>query len=76
MDWVDELAECLVELRTQASLTFTSQQVATIVGLWQNLDQFDKDRVMYAAHHQDRLLTKSLCPDGNLFFVITEEFGS
>ncbi|XP_057191375.1 uncharacterized protein LOC130555294 [Triplophysa rosa] len=57
MDRVDELAECLVELRTQASLTLTNQQVATIVGLWQNLDQFDKDRVMYAARHQDRLLT-------------------
>ncbi|XP_048048328.1 uncharacterized protein LOC125269464 [Megalobrama amblycephala] len=57
MDRVDELAECLVELRTQTSLTLTSQQVATIVGLWQNLDQFDKDRVMYAARHQDRLLT-------------------
>lgn len=46
-----------MELRTQASLTLTSQQVATIVGLWQNLDRFDKDRVMYAARHQDRLLT-------------------
>lgn len=57
MDRVDELAECLVELRTQESLTLTNQQVATIVGLWQNLDQFDKDRVMYAARYQDRLLT-------------------
>ncbi|CAM4732978.1 unnamed protein product [Leuciscus chuanchicus] len=30
MDRVDELVECLVELRTQASLTLTNQQVATI----------------------------------------------
>ncbi|XP_026105801.1 uncharacterized protein LOC113077691, partial [Carassius auratus] len=57
MDRVDALAECLVELRTQTSLTLTNQQVATIVGLWQNLDKFDKDRVVYAARHQDRLLT-------------------
>ncbi|KAL1265440.1 hypothetical protein QQF64_003467 [Cirrhinus molitorella] len=57
MGRVDELAECLVALRTQASLTLTNQQVATIVGLWQKLDQFDKDRVTYAARHQDRLLT-------------------
>ncbi|XP_067308276.1 uncharacterized protein [Pseudorasbora parva] len=56
-DWVDELAECLVELRIETSLTLTNQQAATIVGLWQHLDQFDKDRVMYAARHQDRLLT-------------------
>jgi len=41
--------------------TLTNQQVATIVGLWQNLDQFDKDRVMYAARHQDRLLTALSC---------------
>ncbi|XP_026145904.1 uncharacterized protein LOC113120174 [Carassius auratus] len=54
---MDALAECLVELRTQTSLTLTNQQVATIVGLWQNLDKFDKDRVVYAARHQDRLLT-------------------
>ncbi len=46
-----------MELHTQTSLTLTTQQVATIVGLWQNLDKFDKDRVVYAARHQDRLLT-------------------
>ncbi|XP_052420251.1 uncharacterized protein LOC127964133 [Carassius gibelio] len=46
MDRVDALAECLVELRTQTSLTLTNQQVATIVGLWQNLDKFDKDRLI------------------------------
>ncbi|XP_051246739.1 uncharacterized protein LOC127358005 [Dicentrarchus labrax] len=57
MDRVDELAEYLVELRTQTGLTLTNQQASTIVGLWQNLDQFDKDRVVYAARHQDRLLT-------------------
>ncbi len=46
-----------MELRTQMSLTLTNQQVAIIVGLWQNLDQFDKYRVVYAARHQDRQLT-------------------
>ncbi len=50
---MDALAECLVELRTQMSLTLTNQQVAIIVGLWQNLDQFDKYRMVYAARHQE-----------------------
>eukprot|EP00064_Thunnus_orientalis_P019552 superscaffoldBa00004944_g19675 len=49
MDRVDELAEYLVELRTEMGLTLTNQQASTVVGLWQNLEQFDKDRVVYAA---------------------------
>eukprot|EP00064_Thunnus_orientalis_P022462 superscaffoldBa00007576_g22659 len=57
MDSVDELAEYLVELRTETGLTLTNQQASTVVGLWENLEQFDKDRVVYAARHQDRLLT-------------------
>ncbi|XP_076848241.1 uncharacterized protein LOC143493605 [Brachyhypopomus gauderio] len=57
MERVDELAEYLVELRTQTSLTLTNQQTTTIVSLWQNLNQFDKNRLVYAARHQDRLLT-------------------
>ncbi|TWW53259.1 hypothetical protein D4764_0220160 [Takifugu flavidus] len=57
MDRVDELAEYLVELREQTGLTLNNQQVSTILGLWQNLDKFDKDRIVYAARHQDRLLT-------------------
>ncbi|KAJ8247238.1 hypothetical protein COCON_G00234370 [Conger conger] len=59
LDRVDELAEYLVELRSQSSLTMTNQQVATIICLWQNLEQFDKDRVTYAARHQPRLVTGS-----------------
>lgn len=46
MDRVDALPECLVELHTQTSLTITNQEVATIVGLWQNLNQFDKDSML------------------------------
>ncbi|TWW65814.1 hypothetical protein D4764_21G0007140 [Takifugu flavidus] len=57
MDRVDELAEYLVELREQTGLTLNNQQVSTILGLWQSLDKFDKDRIVYAARHQDRLLT-------------------
>ncbi|TWW63427.1 hypothetical protein D4764_03G0004350 [Takifugu flavidus] len=57
MDRVDELAEYLVELREQMGLTLNNQQVSTILGLWQSLDKFDKDRIVYAARHQDRWLT-------------------
>ncbi|XP_039667938.1 uncharacterized protein LOC120565896 isoform X1 [Perca fluviatilis] len=55
LERVDEFAEYLVELRTHSSLVLSSQQVATIISLWQNLEQFDK--VNYAARHQDRLVT-------------------
>ncbi|TWW65100.1 hypothetical protein D4764_22G0007470 [Takifugu flavidus] len=57
MDRVDELAEYLVELREQTGLTLNNQQVSTILGLWQSLDKFNKDTIVYAARHQDRLLT-------------------
>ncbi|TWW58242.1 hypothetical protein D4764_07G0009610 [Takifugu flavidus] len=53
-DRVDELAEYLVELREQTGSTLNNQQVGTILGLWQSLDKFDKDRIVYAARHQDR----------------------
>ncbi|XP_063052394.1 uncharacterized protein LOC134447039 [Engraulis encrasicolus] len=53
----DELAEYLVELRSQTSLVLSPQQEDTIVGLWQNLDPYDKEKLVYAARHQDRLLT-------------------
>jgi len=48
MDCVDELAEYLVELRNGKGLTLTNQQASTIVGLWQNLEQHDKDRILRA----------------------------
>ncbi|MCJ8733123.1 hypothetical protein PDJAM_G00219450 [Pangasius djambal] len=57
MDRVDSLADYLVELRHQTSLTFSSQQVSEIVALWQNLLDFDKQRVVFAARHQERLTT-------------------
>ncbi|XP_029683086.1 uncharacterized protein [Takifugu rubripes] len=56
-DRVDELAEYLVELREQTGLTLNNPQVSTILGLRQSLDKFDKDRIVYAARHQDRWLT-------------------
>ncbi|XP_034560917.1 uncharacterized protein LOC117828055 isoform X1 [Notolabrus celidotus] len=55
MDRVDRLAECLVELRNQPSLTLTNQQVSSIVALWQNLLDYDRQRVVFAARHQSRL---------------------
>ncbi|XP_047244975.1 uncharacterized protein LOC124882564 isoform X2 [Girardinichthys multiradiatus] len=57
MDRVDVLAEYLVELRKEKGLTLTNQQANTIVGLWHKLEQNDKDRILYAARHQERLLT-------------------
>ncbi|XP_026120792.1 uncharacterized protein LOC113100218 [Carassius auratus] len=57
MDRVDSLAEYLVELRDQPSLVLTNQQVSNIVALWQNLLDFDKQRVVFAARHQSRLDT-------------------
>ncbi|RVE59060.1 hypothetical protein OJAV_G00200540 [Oryzias javanicus] len=58
MNFVDELAEYLVELHTQSAFSLTNQQSSTIIGLWQNLEQFDKDRIRYAARHQDRATKK------------------
>ncbi|XP_041846882.1 uncharacterized protein LOC121643501 [Melanotaenia boesemani] len=57
MDRVDSLAEYLVELRNQPSLALNNQQVSNIVALWQNLLEFDKQRVVFAARHQSRLDT-------------------
>ncbi|XP_053091155.1 uncharacterized protein LOC113534513 isoform X1 [Pangasianodon hypophthalmus] len=57
MDRVDSLADYLVELRHQTGLTLSSQQVSEIVALWQNLLDFDKQRVVFAARHQERLTT-------------------
>ncbi|KAF4100025.1 hypothetical protein G5714_018221 [Onychostoma macrolepis] len=68
MDRVDRLAEYLVELRTNTGLTLSRQQlnchkknnyskhsVDDIVCLWQNLLEYDKQRVNFAARLQDRL---------------------
>ncbi|XP_045913800.1 uncharacterized protein LOC123976040 [Micropterus dolomieu] len=57
MDRVDTLAEYLVSLRNHTGLTLSNQQVSTIIGLWQNLLPFDQQRVVFAARHQDRLIT-------------------
>ncbi|XP_049341399.1 uncharacterized protein LOC125805116 isoform X2 [Astyanax mexicanus] len=54
---VDRLAEYLVDLREQTSLFLTNQQVSTIIELWGNLPDGDKKRVLYAARHQQRLLS-------------------
>ncbi|XP_062308973.1 uncharacterized protein LOC134013581 [Osmerus eperlanus] len=56
MDRVDRLAECLVELRHQTNMTLHNQQVSNIVGLWQDLLDYDKQRVVFAARHLDRLI--------------------
>ncbi|XP_043092071.1 uncharacterized protein LOC122342356 [Puntigrus tetrazona] len=57
MDRVDSLAEYLVELKNQSSLILTNQQVSNIVALWQNLLDYDKQRVVFAARHQSKLDT-------------------
>ncbi|CAB1435238.1 unnamed protein product [Pleuronectes platessa] len=54
---VDSLAEYLVELRDQTSLCLSNQQASRIVSLWDNLNPRDKQRVVYAARHQERLLS-------------------
>ncbi|XP_062250347.1 uncharacterized protein LOC133959246 [Platichthys flesus] len=54
---VDRLAEYLVALRDQTSLCLSNQQASRIVSLWDNLNQGDKQRVVYAARHQERLLS-------------------
>lgn len=54
---VDRLAEYLVELRGHTALSLTNQEANTIIGLWQKLDDQDKQRVVYAARHQERLLS-------------------
>ncbi|XP_047210623.1 gastrula zinc finger protein XlCGF57.1-like [Girardinichthys multiradiatus] len=54
---VDGLAEYLVELREQISLCLTNLQADSITELWLRLDDEDKQRVVYAARHQDRLLS-------------------
>ncbi|MEQ2183259.1 hypothetical protein GOODEAATRI_030909 [Goodea atripinnis] len=53
---VDGLAEYLVELREQISLCLTNLQADSITELWLRLDDEDKQQVVYAARHQDRLL--------------------
>ncbi|XP_027893170.1 uncharacterized protein LOC114156844 [Xiphophorus couchianus] len=57
LDKVDSLAEYLVELRSKTSLVLTNQEVSCIVALWQNLLEFDKQRTVFAARHQERLNT-------------------
>ncbi|XP_052429310.1 uncharacterized protein LOC127970861 [Carassius gibelio] len=54
---VDKLAEYLVELRGHTALSLTNQEASTIIELWQNLADQDKQRVVYAARHQKRLLS-------------------
>ncbi|XP_073689484.1 uncharacterized protein [Garra rufa] len=54
---VDRLAEYLVDLRGHTALSLTNQEANTIIALWQSLDDQDKQRVVYAARHQKRLLS-------------------
>lgn len=54
---VDRLAKYLVGLREQTSLCLSSQQASTIIHLWNNLNEGDKQRVFYEARHQERLLS-------------------
>ncbi|XP_066535837.1 uncharacterized protein [Hoplias malabaricus] len=53
---VERLAEYLVELRNPTTMALTSEQANTILDMWQNLDTWDKQRILYIAQLQDRLL--------------------
>ncbi len=50
-----QATEYLVELRGHTALSLTNQEANTVIALWQNLDDRDKKRVVYAARHQKRL---------------------
>lgn len=54
---VDRLADYLVGLRGQTFLCLTNLQANSIIQLWQKLDDRDKQRVVYKARHQERLLS-------------------
>lgn len=54
---MDRLAEYLVGLREQTSLCLSNLQADQITELWQRLDERDKQWVVYAARHQERLLS-------------------
>ncbi|CAM4567614.1 unnamed protein product [Leuciscus chuanchicus] len=54
---VDQLAEYLVDLRAHTALSLTNQEANTIIALWQNLDDRDKERVMYDSRCRKRLLS-------------------
>ncbi|XP_072533111.1 uncharacterized protein [Salminus brasiliensis] len=54
---VERLADQLVELRNLTTVTLTNQQVRTIIDLWQNLDSWDKQWIVYVALHKDQLTT-------------------
>ncbi|ROI52211.1 hypothetical protein DPX16_3481 [Anabarilius grahami] len=69
------LAEYLVELRIQPSLALTNQQVSNIVAFWQNLLDYDKQRVVLSARYQSKCSVPSIkvqrrglaqCPDGTV----------
>ena len=57
LDRVDRLAEYLVGLKSQTSLALSNRDVGVIVGLWEDLLPYDQQKAVYAARHQDRLLT-------------------
>ncbi|XP_028441948.1 uncharacterized protein LOC114560633 isoform X2 [Perca flavescens] len=56
MDHADSLAEYLVALKNRTGLTWSNQQVSTIIDLWQSLLPYDQQRMVFAARHQDRLI--------------------
>lgn len=46
-----------MELRSQTALCLSNSQASTIITMWKSLDENDKQRVVYAARHQVRLLS-------------------
>lgn len=54
---MDSLAVYLVGLRDQNSLCLSNLQANHIIELWESLDDRDKQQVVYAARHQERLLS-------------------
>ena len=52
----DKLAEYLVEPHSSSGPTRSNQTAFTIKSLWKKLSQRDKDQIVYAVPHQDRLV--------------------
>lgn len=46
-----------MELRNVTTMALTDQQASMIIDLWENLDTWDKQRMLYVTQHQDRLVT-------------------
>lgn len=54
--WTD-FADYLVELQDQTSFRLNNQQASTTKSMWENLNEGDKQWMVYAAQYQEKLLS-------------------